>query len=629
MAKISKFIKLHKDVLLEYVYDEGNLIAEKYKVLTDTRNRSRSYLVDDSTVTGNGLSNQLFNIDLTGLRYGKIDTDYYSYLNVSDFATGTPVRHDTLKFHLPINWTFGEYLGFYVRVYAFDSTNSFTVNLTNFYFDMTDTTQQDLMHYNTPSLLFQEKLWGKSVNLMIPAVSQVASQITNDGPRPNSLNANLVGSAVGFSSTSPIFVDFMFVGGKQTVNNVVSYTLTQKYTTSFPQTPEFETLGLKVQHSTNGDFFEIFGTYNDTITEFKKFIEESISLGHKYYVQYNVTVFEQNVRGKSMVFTVNDGFNEPIEYRPIIKVSTTTAILDVEMRLIDSVNDSYIMRRASYGMLQDEVSKYSTSMLKISLEKSYKPKIYNIKNNIDLSLIGKTNSLGRPMASRGRTGKGFNIGIATAKGDGGMNYADPLMGAGSGGAGVETVRVPYAVLVDRNNVIGKSDNTTVNGEVFFGNGRMVIQIYPFDNVLKFIIAQGDATSPTYLDMTGLGEIKLVFKNDSQVVDFPLMYEAQDIDPSLGQVAFKIPQTKFQQVKRIFQSGVNIFYITSTNGGTTTLVYTGLFQIYDTLGNVNALNQVALNQGENPSVAYDPNLPKATAVVTKKLISDKTQPKPKG
>ena len=623
MAKISKYIKLHKDVLLEYVYNDGNLIADDYKVLTDTRVRSRSYYAADGSTTGNVLANQLFNVDLTGVRYGKVDTSYYSYLNSSDYTTGSPVRHDTLKFHLPINWTFGEYIGFYVRVFSYDSTNSFTVNLTNFFFDMTDVSQQNLMNYNAPGLFFHEKLWGKSVNIEIPSVSQVASQLADQGPRPNSLNANLVGSAVGFSSTSPIFVEFLFIGGKQTVNDVTTYTLGQKYTTSFPQTPEFETLGLKVQHSSNGDFFEIFGTYNDNISEFKKFIDESVNLGHRYYVQYHVTLFEQNVRGKTIVFTINDGFNEPVEFRPIIKYSTTTAILDVEMRLIDAVDDSYIMRRASYGMLQDEVSKYSLNMMKINLASASKPKVYNVKNNIDLSLVGKTNSLGRPIASRGRTGIGYKVGIATNKG-GAMNYADPNMGAQNGGSGVQIVKVPYAVLVERNNIIGKSDNAVVSNQTFYGNGKMQIQIYPFDNILKFIIADGDPGAPSYLDMSGLGEIKIVFKNDAQTVDFPLMIEAQDVDVTQGQVAFKIPQTKFQQVKRIFQSGVNIFYITSTNGGSTTIVFTGLFQIYDTLGNVGNLNANAA-AGNAPSINKDPNLPKETAIVTKKLVSDKTNP----
>ena len=91
---------------------------------------------------------------------------------------------------------------------------------------------------------------------------------------------------------------------------------------------------------------------------------------------------------------LTDDFNESIEYRPIIKYSTTTAVIDVEMRMIDAVDDSYIVRKASYGMLQDEVSKYSLRLSKINLKNAFKPKVYNIKNAINPSLIGKSNSMG-------------------------------------------------------------------------------------------------------------------------------------------------------------------------------------------------------------------------------------------
>ena len=624
MAKISKYIKLDKNVLLEYVYNDGNLIGEKYKVLVDSRTKKKSYIATDTSGTGNTQINQLFNLDLLSSKYGKVDTNFYSYLQYSDYSSGTPVRHDTLTFHIPTNWTFGEHLGFYIRVYTHDSNNQNTFDLSNFYFDMTNISQQSLMSYTAPPLLFQEKLWGKAISIQIPAVSEVASQLANGVAKVNSLNYNLT-DGIGLSSTSPIFIDFFFVSGIQTVNNVTTFTLGQKLTTTVPQTPEFERLGLTVQHSPNGDFFEIFGTYNSNITEFNKFINDSVRIGHKYYVQYDITMYEQNVRGKTTTMSVINNFNETIEYRPIIKNSTTTAIIDVEMRLIDSVDDSYILRRASYGMLQDEVSKYSTNLMKINLANAIKPKIYNIKNNIDASLLGKTNSMGKSTLPTGKTGTGFKVGIATSKGSAQNNGS--LIDPNAPQTTIETIKVPYPVLVEKFNVIGKSDNELISKNLFYGNGKMQIQIYPFDNIVKFIIATGDNATPNYLDMSGLGEIKLVFKNDLSTVDFPLMVEAPDNDLKVGQVVFKVTQSKFQLVKKIFTSGVNLFYITATNQSTTTLVYTGLFQIFDTTGNVANLNQVAgaAGSGVQPSINTDPSLPKATAVVTKKLVTSQTTP----
>ena len=596
----------------------------RYKILVDSRTKKKSYIATDTSGTGNTQINQLFNLDLVSSKYGKVDTDYYSYLQYSDYSSGTPVRHDTLTFHIPTNWTFGEHLGFYIRVYTHDSNNQNTFDLSNFYFDMTNIDQQKLLSYTTPPLLFQEKLWGKAISIEIPAVSEVASQLANGVAKVNSLNYNLT-DGVGLSSTSPIFIDFFFVSGIQIVNNVTTFTLGQKLTTTVPQTPEFERLGLTVQHSPNGDFFEIFGTYNSNITEFNKFINDSIRIGHKYFVQYDITIYEQNVRGKTTTMTFINNFNESLEYRPIIKNSTTTAIIDVEMRLIDSVDDSYILRRASYGMLQDEVSKYSTNLMKINLANAIKPKIYNIKNNIDASLLGKTNSMGKSTFPTGKTGTGFKVGIATNKGSAQNNGS--LIDPNAPQTTIETIKVPYPVLIEKFNVIGKSDNELISKNLFYGNGKMQIQLYPFDNIVKFIIATGDNTTPNYLDMSGLGEIKLVFKNDLSTVDFPLMFEAPDNDLKMGQVVFKVTQSKFQLVKRIFTSGVNLFYITATNQSTTTLVYTGLFQIFDTTSNVTNLNQVA--GGAQPSINTDPSLPKETAVVTKKLVTSQTTPIKKG
>ena len=645
MAKISKYVKLDKDILLEYIYNDGNMISDQYKILVDSRDNKRSYIAGDLSSTGNtnikGQENQLFRLDQVSGRYGIVNPDYYSYLQYKEFGASIPVRHDTIKIHIPINWTFGEHLGFYIRVYTMDETNTNPFEISNFYFDMTSVSQQYLLNYSSPPLMFQEKLWGKTIQIDVPAVNEVAAQKTNELPKENSINYNLT-NGIGLSITAPIFVDFYFIDGIQKINGITSYILASKVTTTIPQAPEFERLALVVKHSTDGDFFEIYGTYNDNIAEFKKFIDDSVKMGHRYYVQYNITTYEQNIRGKMTSVTVHDGFNETIEYRPIIKFSTTTAIIDVEMRLIDSVDDSYILRRASYGMLQDEVSKYSTNMLKINLVNASKPKIYNVKNAIDASLLGVTNAMGRTTKPRGRinqkasSGAGFNVGIAVNKGDfGSGNEFGAGVGAnggagfgGAGGAGngqikIETIKVPYPVLINSANIIGKSDNAIFNNNTFYGNAKMQIKIYPYDNILKFIIASGDSLKPDYLDMTGLGEIKLAFRNDKTTEEFSLLIESTDINLKLGQVVFKIPQSKVISVKRIYESGVNLFYIIASNQNNVSVVYTGLFQIFDNLTNVSTLNKDSATG--NSSINQDPKLPKETAVVTRKLITGETVP----
>lgn len=625
MAKVSKFLKLDKDVLLEYVYNEGDLISEAYNILVNSKDRKRSYISFDGSETGNDQSNQLFNIDPIENKWGKVNPDYYTFLQVKNYSAPSPIRYDTLKFHIPINWTFGEYLGFYVRVYTYDSLNNVEFELSNFYFDMTDVEQQYLMNFASPPLLFQEKLWGKNIEIKIPAVSEVSSQLTDNRPTDNSINFNLTGGN-GLSLTAPVFIDFHFINNIKTTNGVTNYHLESAVTTTIPQTPEFEKLGLKIENSPNGDFFEIYGTYNGTIAEFKRFIDDSVSIGNRYYVQYNITSYEQNIRGKTTTITVVDGFNEPIEYRPIIKYSTTTAIIDVEMRLIDSVDESYIIRRASYGMLQDEVSKYSLNMMKINLSDANKPKIYNIKSSINPDLVGVANSFGViPVNNNPKSPKTPRVNIDFLTQNNNSNNSNTTQNnnnnnnnntSSDGSVVVEEVKVPFPVLVDRFNIMAKSESAVLDRKSFFGFGKIQILLYPFDNIVSFSIATGTPEQPEYLDMSGYNEIKLIIKNDSNSISFTPYVESEQIDLVNGSIAFKVSQSKFLEIKRIYNSGVNVFYITGTNTSTTSVIYTGLFKLYDDKNNVDELNQQASSQ---PSIILDPTPPKETAVVTPRTV----------
>jgi len=672
MAKISKYIKLDKNILLEYVYDDNNNISEAYDILVNSKEKSQSYMATITSGTGNTQGNQLFKLDAISNKYGKIDTSNYSFLQVKNYTTPIPIRHDTLRIHLPINWTFGEYLGFYINVYAFDTTNQKKYSISNFYFDMTDVSQQYLMNFTSPPLLFQEKLWGKNITIEIPSVSAISAQRVNNLPKEDSINSNLT-SGGGLNMTSPIFIDFNFINGAQTVNGITSYSLAPKVETSIPQSPEFESLGLAVKHSLNGDFFEIYGTYNDTIAGFKQFIDDSFTAGNRYYVQYNITMYEQNVRGKTVTALVTDNFNETIEYRPIIKYSTTTAIIDVEMRLIDAVDDSYIIRRASYGMLQDEVAKYSLNLIKINLKNASKPKIYNIKNAVDPSLVGLSNSMGslklkklppipakvKPTSAASLLGVGSGVtqnsdvavssinspnNLATTTGlisnvPTSTTAANTTTTGGNSGSGasnvvIQTVQVPFPVLIDRYNVIGKSENSVFENKTFFGTGKMQILFYPFDNVFKFSVATGLPTKPEYFNMTGFDEVKFVIKNDKSEVSSPLYTETGQVDLKIGQLVFKIPQAKFSEVKKIHDTGVNVFYIIGTSKGITSVVYTGLYKIYDSKNNVTELNkesktlnkQMAQTKTNDQEIILDKSINSSVKEVANKVLSKEQTPK---
>jgi hypothetical protein len=612
--KVSKFIKAHKDILIEYIYNDGNNIGDSYKVLVNIKDNLYSYVAGSSSTTGNTLNNQLFKIDGVTNNYGIVNTDNYSFLQLKDYSSGFPIRHDTIKIHLPINYTFGEYIGCYIKVYTFDYNNQKTFELSNFFFDVTNVDQSYLLNYNSPPLLYQEKLWGKNITINVPAVFSVANQRQNGFTKTNSVNFNLT-NEIGLSLNSPIFIDFHFLTTKKTINKVTTYFLNTKTPISLPQTPDFEKLGIKIEHSLNGDFFEIYGIYNNNISEFNNFINSSVQLGNRYYVTYTITLYEQNIRGKSFTITVTDNFNEKIEYRPIIKYSTTTSIIDVEMNIIDAVDNSSIYRRASYGMLQDEVAKYSLNLTKINIANAFKPKIYNIKSPEGAGIFGnEKNNTGNLLNSQSRTQ-----------------------------VTLEPIKINYTVLSDRFNIISKSDSVLVGKNNFFGIGKLQILINPFDNIIQFIVARDVSSdqqmvdagngarieyvkSPEYMDMTNMGEIKLVIKNQQLSVETNLYMASNQIDLSKGQVVFKIPASKINDIRKIYDSGINVFYITSNQDNGVSVIYSGLFLIYDSKNNVANMNatitQIQSNLGNNqePSIITDPNnTQRGTAIVTRKIV----------
>lgn len=563
--KISKFVKIEKDILLEYIYDNSNLISETYKVLLNLKEDSLSYISGDSSITNNKKSDNLFLIDPVLNNWGVVDLENYSFLQTKDFSAGVPVRYDTIKVHIPTNYTFGEFFGFHLKIYTFDYNNRVQHVISNFYYDITNNQTFDYIEFNNPPLLIQEKLWGKSIEILVPSVYSIANQRINNEIIPNSINFNLT-NGVGLSLNSPIFIDFSFIQNKRTISNITTYNLSGQRQIVIPQSPEFENLAVTIEESSQGDYFEIYGTFNNSSVEFSRFINDSVFVGKRYNVEYVVTIFEQNIRGKSSTFFVSDNFDEKIEFRPIIKFSTTTAIIDVQMRLIDLVDGTHITRRASFGMLPNQVSKYSLNLSKINITGASNPKIYNIKNPLGADIfsnnIQQTNSI-------------RNIQL-------------------------EPIKVPFPVLIERFNIVCKSDSVVIGKDTFFSNGAIVIDIYPFDNIIKFIVADKiNDNEVEYLDLSSSSDVRLVFKNDQIVASFELFMESGEVNLSQGVLVFKIESNRIRDLKRIFETNNKIFFITTRNEGITTSIYSGLFRIFDTQQNIEELN--IRNRAETPRI----------------------------
>lgn len=595
MAKTSKFIKVDTNILLEWQYTNENLIGEAYKILTNQELQRNLYLATDTSGTNNTKNKSLIPIDPIDNRWGLIDEEQYNFIGIKDFSAPIPIRHDKLIVHLPINYTFDEHIGFHIRIWTLDYKNNKEYELSSYFFDQTDPNRDDL-NFSSQQLQFGEKLWGKNITLEIPSPYSLALQRESGNATPNTINSNLTNNT-GLSQNSPIIIEFSFISKKDEINSLTTYLLRELRTVSFPQVPEFENLAVRIEESNMGDFFEIVGIFNNNPGEFNNFIRNQFSIGNRFFVEYIVTIFEENIKGKTFRYTVTEEFDEPLEFRPIIKFSTTTAVIDVEMRLVNRLDDSQIVRKASYGMLSDQVSKYSLSLTKINIANAVKPKIYNLKNVLDMSGISSLN---------GNGGDGIAVGP-------------------SSGVEFEQVRVPFPVLNSTNNIVAKSDNVKIGKNKFFGNGKLRLTIYPFDNIVKFIIAfdtEKDGKKVKYFDLTGHNNIKLIFKNTNISQEVPLWTESDEIDLETGRLVFKIFERQIGDIRQIYQSNINAFYIVSTNNNNTTVIYSGLFTMFDSQQNINQLNlerdtdEGEVSEEDTQQIISDPDLERETGVITR-------------
>jgi hypothetical protein len=255
----SRYVQINPNILLEYIYDDNNLVGEPYNILINSQLNSRCFISTDQLVppirgyvqTNNEIYNQLFLISqdnyarLPHIGTNKLSDDY-PFLQIKNFPTSIPIRYDKIRIHLPMQYVFEPGKGFFLRVYTLDRSENNVVELSNYHFDISDIQQQYKLEFASNPLFFNENRWGKYLELQIPSVTKVSDQVRNGTPIPNSINFNLT-DGLGLSRTSPIFIDFKEILSVNLVNTIKFIQTSTRTTVVIPQTPDFENLGVKIE----------------------------------------------------------------------------------------------------------------------------------------------------------------------------------------------------------------------------------------------------------------------------------------------------------------------------------------------------------------------------------------------
>ena len=547
---VSKFLKVDQNVLLEYIYNNNdNFLMENYRIVIDTLSNTRAFTNSEQTNSQNSISNNttsqnLFLLDEVSKKWGILDpnvnTNKYSFIQYQNFPGNVPFLYDTIKLHFPINYTFGDNLGVLLNVYLKNSLQTINFPITNYFYDKTDPSRIDL-DLTTPPFLFNEQLWGKNITINIPSPYALVNDVTiNQGvrlPRPSTIHYNLVGNTLNvLSAETPIFIDFQFLTKQNNILNQKSYFVSNPFSTSIPVIAEFQSLGVQIKSSILGDYFEISGTFNNNISDFDTFIQNGELMGKSYYVIYNITTFEKNVQTGTLSISQMSNFDIPVNFRPIIKYSTTTAVIEVQMSVINSVDNSTISRLATYSMLQNEVAKYSNNLTKLNVRDTYNPKIYNAKPN---NLMVQANS---------------SLTTNTTK-----------------------VNVPYAISYERINIQVKDISSTVNSTTYYGQSQQQILLFPSNNIFKFaVISSVNNNGVVPYSFSTASPVFLRFTGKNTTLDIPLYYDSNEVDLANGIVVFNILESMYSMLTTIAQTNTQFYIIYKAANGINTTIYFGTF-----------------------------------------------------
>jgi hypothetical protein len=552
MAVSSRFIQVHPDALVEWIWDDQFYYEDEYSIIRDIQNNVTSFAFSktaNDALNYNKIPQQLYLIDSLINKYGIADPSSKAFLQESKYANNQPSKFDKVKIWFPIHYTFPNSTGFMLKLSGLNYENSVPYNLANYFLDITVPGELTKIENESQPFRLNERLWGKSVTIYVPSLYDESRNRANNAPTLGTINYNITSGVLGLSQTSPIFIDFRYLSSKSTILGETTYLATPPLVANIPQAPEYNNLGVNIEEAADGDYYVINGIYNGSVGEFEVFMSALEQSGKRSYILYTITPSEENIPQEPLDIYVYQDFLKKISYRPIFKVTNTTAGIRVDMKIINAADSSVVTKSSELAIVGNAVAKYGRYVTSINVSGAIKPKLYNSKSD---SIVLPPMELLNSHLKRKVNNKKTDI-----------KY------------------IPYPVLTDVHNIIAQDVSKANRTGAYSGFGDLSLTLTPFDNIVKIKIAkevtQNGITPFVFPSSNSI--IQMIFKSATAELRVPLYIESNEVNLAGGVLVFKITSTSQSQLKKIYQVNKN-FYITITTNGIETSVYDGVFTLLE-------------------------------------------------
>lgn len=541
---------------------------------------------DNITKNSRGLSvvpiggSKLIRVDLTDIPiYTQYDPNI-TETELSNSLTSTTIM-DTMRFHFASGFNFTEVE--HVILGARQKLNDLRqLQLANVL--LTGSTANDLLTFNPRPLFLANTIYDRYVDIKIPTSSYLNADF--DQFKEASFEYAIT-EGVGLIKNSPITVSlseanyedyFADNGEKYEMYRVVNY-----YEGSVPQTNEFDSFGAIIQEAEDGDYIEFFATWNGAFPDDLIATLNARGAGNDWIFIHQLQVYEQLgsaiVPSGNIVIYQEDNFGEPLSYRPILKSAgfAVSMSIDYTVRLLNKLDGEQIIRSGSMTLFNP--NKYGKHLAKLELaDKPQSMKVYNkiIQKNLEIS-----NLFTGQKESAKSTQPTQTVYVPTEV-----------------KVNVPTFFKQAAIKASQRNALIKSNDSS--SDLIFGQGELILPIDPTDNFIKFTIYEADSTNPGENRPVNLNintTFTLNFGKDSKLSYSSLKDPAIE-NPSVGQIAFKIPK---DQAKKILSMNDQLMFIAViSEDGTETLVYTGKWMPSTQYSEI-----LAANESAKSSVLSDP------------------------
>ncbi len=603
----STYINLSNSVLLEYEYRNAGSTANEYSttqapwfLMED--NYDESILIfnndDQTNKTGNVRTRMGCSTEPVTSTFGYLKLDQMTFLNDFEpgltntsnlpvsFAPFEMVQYDVVRLHLVQGFNFENNEGFFFRL-GFNANDGTVIRHMNLAYRKSDNYAQ----LNPNPFILGGKYYASYIEFKVPALYSLQDewrQAVSTGTPTTNLPSSRLTNGSGPAWSSLLNTQFGWIVEEKEVNNQTYFNTYEIRNIDLPVRDQFNDVSAVVQESSQGDYLELYAAYAGNIID--NFINQLNNVpGNDYIILHELGVYEYVwtggatatwVQTSSLEFVQDSNYEDPILYRPIIQNNGAVSYrIDYTVRLYNREDATSIWKQASAQF--NNPLKYAKSLQKIYLGTNpIQPKIYNKVYDKQVSMFG--------------TPMGNNAFLDSS------NYKEF----------VTSFLNTNQVMISSENAYMKKNVTTgeyelkdsgdSSSQIIYAQGLGKINMTQGDTFIKFIMYKGSQNQYDFVDLSGVGKLKLNFYADSgEITSFDAIDSlnqddaysltsaeittsatgsetnnvSQTISSKNGECLFRINS---KDAQRISQYTSKQFTITSFNGDSESQIYTGTF-----------------------------------------------------